>query len=210
MILRRPTFRGAANLRALEPDLSAGSPAVGASATLPLLLGYRSATSGWMHHLAIFLPLRSSGACSSTESAVRNINSIGISVDPSHERRKALVSVVFSESAFPHHPNSPAHGQQRGYRTLVTFYISRELCCPEGFVRLRSRGKTASFVLVPVATVHKNSGPMAGKHEVRAAGEPADIEAESKTLCVQIAANQQLRPCVFPPVRCHHAGSDLR
>lgn len=130
-------------------------------------------------------------------------------MDPSYQRRKALVAAIFPESAFPNHPNSPAHVQQRGYRFLVTFDIPRELCCPEGLVRLRCRGKQASLVPVPVATVHENGGPMAGEQEVRAAGELTDIEAKSQALCVQVAANQQLRAGVLPPVRGHHPGSDL-
>lgn len=63
---------------------------------------------------------------------------------------------------------------------------------------------------MPIASVHKDRGSVAGKNDIRTARQFADVKAEPEPMTMQVTTNDHLGLGVTPPVRRHHPRPDFR
>ena len=78
---------------------------------------------------------------------------------------------------------------------------------PPRTVGCRQRALRAADVTVPEAAVHQDDGAMPREDDVRAPGEPADVETEAQAVAMEAGADQALGRGVMAADGGHDAGA---
>ena len=91
-----------------------------------------------------------------------------------------LLELRLLEFAFPYRNRVPFKGFQPLVVEEVSFLVAGYLRLPEFGPRLRNHVFAAALVSMPEAAVDEDGGAVAGKYDVGAAWEGADVDAESE------------------------------
>ena len=107
-----------------------------------------------------------------------------------------LIEDLRLQIAFPDGNDAPGQRFQPLDGQLVAFLVASYLLHPELGVGFRNRVVLAAFVPVPEAAVHEDGGAVLRQHDVRRAGEGADIETITVAGTMEGLSHLQLGSCV--------------
>ena len=122
-------------------------------------------------------------------------NGIVLQEDLVQREDKALKSqfaVLGFELALPHLDDVPTHTAELEAFGKVALAVTLDLGLPEVGARLGKNEVSATLVAVPEATVHEDDGTILAKHDVRCAGQAADVDTKTESLGKQIFTHQDL------------------
>lgn len=88
-------------------------------------------------------------------------------------------------------------------RFPIPFDIPRQLGMPIAGIARRSSRAARAIVLMPETSMHENHRSPGRKHEVRAAGQVAPMQAKAITEPMRQSTHHHLRTGVFPPHLAH-------
>jgi hypothetical protein len=94
-------------------------------------------------------------------------------------------SCVTPEIAFPDSEDTPSELRESFLVSAIAPDRSFEFIEPERSACCRCRGKAATFVAMPVATLHAHNGTVFAQYDVRAARQRADVLAKAKACSVE-------------------------
>ena len=95
--------------------------------------------------------------------------------------------------AFPYHDGMPSHFSQPVQHLMVPFPVSPDLLHPEPGVRFRHHIILASFMSVPEASVHQNTGTILSEHNIRFSRQTWMIEPIPESPSPQELPDKNLR-----------------
>lgn len=110
-----------------------------------------------------------------------------------------------AETAFPQAYHAPAEEAQLHGHTHVASLVEVDFSLPELVVGGWEMAVSASFVSMPEAAVDEDGGAVFGQHDVGAAGEAADMDAEAEAIGEQKFAHNDFGAGVLALYRRHAA-----
>ena len=116
------------------------------------------------------------------------------------------VELAFRKLALPNREHVPAQSSQRSRSSLIARNIFSELGCPELHVRFGSRGKSAAWVAVPEASVHKHDSLVLWEHQIWSARQ-LGVETESQSGFVKKAPHSHFSQSILSPNSGHHSAT---
>ena len=118
--------------------------------------------------------------------------------------------LVLLDLAFPRNKDAPAVRRQLPLVAPVALHVALELAAPIVVAGFRQPAFGAAGVPVPEAAVYENHHPALAKHQVRAPGQAAPMQAEAVALGVQGAAHDEFRLGVNAANAAHQSAAFLR